>query len=179
MRGSGVVWLAGLMLLAGLTTASARQSRQLDEDELQSEINKNRVLARYVARNGLPDVAATHFLSDQPPWDDHEVTLYYLEARKEIAFARASVLGDKSVHVIRYERALSDADIVALQPMAGLRHHTGEPGDPVARAEEGARRAEAAAGRVDAAAVVADRAADRAEAVVAKMETSFHQSLKK
>jgi hypothetical protein len=168
-----------MILLAGLTTASARESRQLDEDDLQSEMNRNRALASYVGRNGMPDVAASHFLSDEPPWDDHEVTLYYLKARKEIAFARAYVLGEPSVHVIRYERPLTDADIAALQPMVGWHHGTGEPGDPVARAEEAARRAEAAAGRVDAAAVVADRAADRAEAVVAKMETSFHRSLLK
>jgi hypothetical protein len=167
-----------MVLLAGVTTASARGSRQLDDDELQSEIGRNRALAAYVGRNGMPDVAASRFLSDQPPWDDHEVTLYYLEARKEIAFARASVLGEPSVHVIRYERALTDADIAALQPMVG-RHHASGSGDPADRAEEAARRAEAAAGRVDAAAVVADRAADRAEAIVAKMETSFHRSLRK
>ena len=179
MRGSGVVWLAGMILLAGLTTASARESRQLDDDDVQAEMNRNRAMAAYVHRNGMPDVAASHFLSDEPPWDDHEVTLYYLKARKEIAFTRAYVLGEPSIQIIRYERPLTDADIAVLQPMVGYRRGDGEPGDPVARAEEAARRAEAAAGRVDAAAVTADRAADRAEAVVAKMETSFHRSLRK
>ena len=178
MRSSGVVWLAGVILLAGLSTASARDSRQLDENELVAEINHNRAMASYVRRNGMPDVAATHFLSDEPPWDDQEVTLYYLKARKEIAFTRAWVLGAPSVSLIRYERPLTDTDIAALQPMVGYRQGADEPGDPVARAEEAARRAEAAAGRVDAAAVVADRAADRAEAIVAKMEASVHRSLK-
>ena len=48
-------------------------------------------VAAYVARNGMPDVAEWHFLADRPPWDDHEVTLYYLDARTKISFARASI----------------------------------------------------------------------------------------
>jgi hypothetical protein len=177
MRGGGVVWLVGLGLLVGVTMAGAHDGQQLDDEQLQREINRNRALASYVARNGLPDVAATSFLADQPPWDEREVTLYYLDRRKEIAFARAWILGEPSVQIVRYERSLSDADVAALQPYAMRR---GERlGDPALRAEAAARRAETAANRVEAAADVADRAADRAEAVASKMERGLSRSLRK
>ena len=52
---------------------------------------------------------------DQPPWDDHEVTLYYFKSRKEISFARARVLGRPEVYSKRYERVMTDADIRAVQ----------------------------------------------------------------
>src|SRR5262245_58389438 len=96
-RGVGV-WIAGaILLLASGTTVLAAQ--QLSEEELRAEMRDNRTLAAYVERNGLPDAAETHFLSDRPPWDDHEVTLYYLNRRLEIGFARALVLGRPDVQI--------------------------------------------------------------------------------
>src|SRR5581483_9402947 len=120
--------------------------RQLDDAELQSEMRINRLLAVYIERNGMPDVAERSFLADMPPWDDHQVTLYYLDRHKAIAFARAYILGWPSIAVEKSEHTLSGA-------------------------EAAAERAEAAAARVEAAADAADRAAGRAESIVSKMET--------
>ena len=53
-------------------------------------------------------------LFDQLPWDTREITLYYLGTRKEISFARANVLGVPNVHLERYERKLTDADVAVL-----------------------------------------------------------------
>jgi hypothetical protein len=102
------------MLLASVAVVSARGERELTDDELRAEMSRNRALAAYVARNGDPDMAESHFLADVPPWDDHEVTLYYLEARKEIGFARAWILGRPDIQLERYERPLTDEQIAAL-----------------------------------------------------------------
>ncbi len=175
MRAGIGVWLSGVVLLVGAAVAGARGAHDLGDEELAVELGQNRAMAAYVARNGLPDVAESHFLSDQPPWDDHEVTAYYLDMRKEIGFARAWILGRPSIQVVRYERALTDEDIAALEPR--VRHR--RLGDPAERAEAAAKRAEDAAGRVEAAAESAEHAAMRAENIAEKMETSFHRSLRK
>jgi hypothetical protein len=70
-RGVGM-WMAALLLIG--TAAVARNEHDLTEDELRAEMAGNRSMRAYVARNGLPDIAETRFLSDQGPWDDHEVT---------------------------------------------------------------------------------------------------------
>jgi hypothetical protein len=102
------------MLLGSVAAVSARGERELTDDELRAEMSRNRALAAYVARNGDPDMAESHFLADAPPWDDHEVTLYYVEARKEIGFARAWILGHPDIQLERYERPLSDEQAAAL-----------------------------------------------------------------
>src|SRR5262249_49614113 len=148
---------------------------------LAKQAHENRALSRYLRYNGQPDMAEVKRISDQAPWDDHEVTLYYLDARREISFARARVLGRPAVHVMRYERTMTDADVPALeargrrlnagggeQPMEVASACTGSAAE---RAECSATRAENAAARVDQAAVRAEKAADRTEAVVDKMTT--------
>jgi hypothetical protein len=106
------------------------------------------------------------------------VTLYYLDMRKEIGFARAWILGRPEIQVQRYERPLSDEQIAALSSRAQRpRSRTGL--GPDERAEESARRAEAAAGKVEAAADAAERAADKTEAIASKMESAFHRALRK
>jgi hypothetical protein len=199
MRRGVAVWMGCAMLLAGVAVANARGERELTNDELRAEMSRNRALAAYVARNGDPDMAESHFLSDVPPWDDHEVTLYYFEARKEIAFARAWILGRPDIHLERYERPLTDEHIAALtgrartaQPpptrmaVVPVAHvevtPVAEPTNvmgPDERAEEAARRAEEAAARVEQAADAAEHAADRADAVTSQMQTAFHESLRK
>jgi len=175
----GVVWLVGVVCLvagAGIGWAHpVHEARELTDEELVTEMNHNAALSAYIERNGMPDVAERHFLSSRRPWDDHEVALYYLETRTEIAFARAWILGSPSVHVERYERALSDEELAALATRA--RRHGGS--GPAARAEAAAERAEAAATRVEAAAVSVEQAADRAESITAKMERGFHRALQK
>jgi len=207
MRRGVALWTGCAILLAGAAVANARGAHDLSDEELRSEMVRNRAMAAYVARNGEPDVAEAHFLADTPPWDDHEVTLYYLDMRKEIGFARAWILGRPDIHLERYERPLSDEHIAALSSRS--RRHVEEaprmsapeqiddtprvtpaaahvveevspsPMGPDERAEEAARRAEEAAGRVELAADTAERAADRAEAVTIGMEREFHSSLRK
>lgn len=173
------VWVGCAVLLLGVT--SARAEHMLNEDELRSEMDQNRALASYVERNGLPDAADSHFLADRPPWDDHEVTLYYLDRRVEIGFARAYILGRPDVQIPRYERSMTDAQVAAISSRPKLAAAVAKGGDGSAgdRAEASAQRAEAAANRVEAAVAGVERAADRAEAVSVKMEHSFHKSVEK
>ena len=166
-----VVWMGCAILLCGVAVGAARAEHELSDEQLRIELARNNTMAAYVQRNGMPDVAEHHALTDRPPWDDHEVTLYYLEKRKEIGFARAWILGRPEIHLVRYERALSDEQVAALATRARPRRTTDTMG-PADRAEAAAQRAESAAGRVELAADAAERAADKAESVVAKMETT-------
>jgi hypothetical protein len=181
MRGGVAVWMGGAMLLAGVAVASARGEHELTGDELRTEMARNRALRAYVARNGQPDLAEVHFLADTPPWDDHEVTLYYLDSRKEIGFARAWILGWPEVQIQRYERPLTEQQVAAIASRA---HRAPAPSPssglgPDARADQSAQRAEDAASRLEAAADSAEHAADRAEAIASKTESEFHRSLHK
>src|SRR6266704_1464467 len=114
MRRGVAVGMGCALLLAGVVAVHARGDRELTDGELRAEMAKNSAMAAYVKRNGEPDVAESHFLADEPPWDDHEVTLYYLDARKEIGFARAWILGKPEIQIKRYERPLTDEQVAAL-----------------------------------------------------------------
>ena len=202
MRRGVAVGMGCALVLAGVAAAQARGERELTNDELRAEMARNSALAVYVKRNGVPDVAEAHFLADEPPLDDHEVTLYYLDARKEVGFARAFILGSPEIHMKRYVRPLTDEQVAALASRAKARAKQAPapdpaaPGDPPAsaapagaeqmaglgpdeRAERAAARAEDAAGRVEAAADSAEHAADRAEAVAARAERAFHRGVRK
>jgi len=172
MRGWLMSWtaVAIALALAGQARATVEQ-HDLDRDGLRSAAAENKALRRYLKYNGYPDVAEMKPILDQPPWDDHEVTLYYFKSRKEISFARARVLGRPEVYSTRYERVMTDADIRAMQsrPKVAVASASKQQ-DPSActgsastRAACAADRAESAADRVDAA------AADRTEAVVEQM----------
>ena len=176
-RGVGL-WIVAAWLL-GASNAGARAVQDLTEAELISEMGHNRALAGYVERNGLPDIAERRSLARRPPWDDHEVTLYYLDGRKEIGFARAWILGRPEVQIQRYERPLTDEQVAALSSRAHRLRGPSSGLGPDERAEQSARRAEDAAGRVESAATSAEHAADRAEAVASRMESAFHRSLRK
>jgi hypothetical protein len=173
------------LLVAGASAALGRDARELTDDELRYEIDRNRALSSYVRRNGLPDLAESHFLADRPPWDDHEVTLYYVDERKEIGFTRASILGQPDIQIIRYERPLTDEQLAWLASHPRMAPKPAAPSKSAPpsrrlgaaeRAEESAARAESAAMRVEVAADRAERAADRTEAVVAKMELAAAQT---
>jgi hypothetical protein len=165
--------------LRSLDSARAMvEQHELDGDGLKKAAQENKALAGTSRHNGNPDVAEVKPILDQPPWDDHEVTLYYFKSRKEISFARARVLGRPEVYSKRYERVMTDADIRALQSRpklvasattarARIRRRARAPAS--SRAACAADRAEAAADRVDAAATRAEAAADRTEAVVERM----------
>jgi hypothetical protein len=178
MRREVVVGMSCAIVLAGAVVARALDERELTADELRTEMVRNHALAAYIERNGTPDLAESRAVSDDPPWDDHEVTLYYLDRRKEIAFTRAWILGRPEVHIPRYERRLTNEQVRALTSRTRA-HPLAIDGGPVERAELAAQRAEAAAGRVETAAAATERAADRAEAVTAKMEGAFHRALRK
>jgi len=180
MRGRSVVWVAVAVVVALAGAARASHEGMLDKAGLKKAVEENKSLARYIKYNGYPDMAELKPITDQPPWDDHEVTLYYLKSRKEISFARARVLGRPDVHEMRYERVLTDADIHTLSARAKLETTTAETvdvasactGNAATRAECSAGRAERAADRVDVAATRAEKAADRTEAVVEKMSAA-------
>jgi hypothetical protein len=178
MRGRMVVWLVAGAVLALGTPVRAGQDVMLDHAGLKKQAFQNKALDRFLRYNGYPDAAELKWIFDQAPWDDHEVTLYYLGAHKEISFARARILGRPEVASTRYERVLTDADIRTLQARiaqmdtASTASSTNDgecKGSATERAECSATRAEHAADRVDAAAVRAEKAADRTEAVVEKM----------
>ena len=171
-----MVWMVAATLLVLAGTARATQGEELDREGLKKQATANKALARYIRDNGSPDVAELKPILDQPPWDNHEVTLYYLAMRKEISFARARVLGRPEVHIMRYERTLTDADIRVLRERRGrLAAVIVETplctGSATERAECAAGRAEKAADRVDVAADRAEKAAVRTEAVVDRMMT--------
>ncbi len=193
-RGVGV-WMGGAILVVGMGVGVAWAGHDLSEDDLRAEMARNRALSAYVERNGLPDVAETHFLADAPPWDDHEVTLYYFGPRKEVSFARAYILGKPDVQIEHYERSISEERVATLERHARLREReaghtqaayaeaTAPAGDsavgageralgPGERAESAARRAEEAAARVEMAATSAEHAADRTEAVLGRLESA-------
>ena len=113
MRGVVCGLLAAVILA---TTASANQydGHILTLSELKLEAEQNPTMDEYLSRNGLPDVAEARVVFDEPPWDNREVTLYYLGIRKEISFTRALVLGVPNVHLERYQRDLTDADVAVL-----------------------------------------------------------------
>ena len=174
-----VVWA---VVLGAARVGLARGEHEINDDQLEVEMARNRALAAYVARNGKPDLAESRELADRPPWDDHEVTLYYLGIRKEIGFARAWILGQPTVHLERYERPLSDADVAALSKRARQRPADKgrpasvdpAPGSPPAAAGA-AEHAEGAAPRAEAAAGPAERAeqaAQRAEAAASRLEAA-------
>jgi hypothetical protein len=189
MRGRMVV-MGTAVAVALAASAGAAHEEQLDRDGLNVRAKQNRALARYIKYNGYPDMAEVKVIADQPPWDDHEVTLYYFKHRKEISFARARVLGRPDVHSTRYERVLTDADIRALRAHGTGMAAASTPaaaaadtvavseckGSAVARAECAAGRAEQAADRVEVAAVRAETAAEKTGAIVDKM--GAHQARK-
>lgn len=177
MRGRMVTWaVAAVLALAGTAGAVATQ-KDLDRAGLNDQADQNTALKRYLKHNGYPEMAEVRPIPDQPPWDDHEVTLYYLKAHKEISFARARVLGHPDVHSTRYERVMTDADVRALEAhgtrlngdKAPVAMETTCKGSAAARAKCAADRADSAADRVDLAASRAEQAADKTEAIVGKM----------
>jgi hypothetical protein len=182
------VMVGALGLLAGGASAAGQGERILCPSDVAREMTINYQLRHYVERNGMPDVAASQFLSDERPWSERQVTLYYFGLRKEIGFAKAYILGSRTISIERYERDLSDADIASLEPLAnpsacepvdemhvvstGYDEYPpgyGEGTSPGARAEAAAARAEAAARRVEAAATRTEESAARAEAAVDRL----------
>jgi len=203
MRCGVVCGLVVAVFAAGIGHANPYDGRLLSLKDLKAEAKQNDALDAYLVRNGLPDVAEAKALSDRPPWDDHEVTLYYLGTRKEISFARATILSKTNVAITRYERDLSDADVAALMGVletATIEIDRDRPGETEAAVEtvayvdtsdvapldempadevlgldasDPASRAEAAAMRAEEAADRVEVAADKAEGAALRAEKAF------
>ena len=110
--------------LGVLGVTSIGRAENLDREALMKEARHNKALARYIKVNGLPDVAERLPIRDEPPWDNHQVVLDYLDLHKEVSFARARVLGAPEIHTRRYQRALTDADVARLRSKPGLSAET-------------------------------------------------------
>jgi hypothetical protein len=174
------------MVLATLATTTAWAEHELSDDELRFEMARNKALATYVARNGMPDLAETRFLADVGPWDEHEVTVYYLDRRKELGFARAFLLGRPEVQIERYQRILTDEEASALAERSRrwksrlsaaqqdriARAKADGDGDMTTSAGERDMMAGAKGGRDLGPDERAENAAARAEAAVARIESA-------
>jgi len=121
--------------LGVLGAGSIGRAESLDREALMKEARQNKALARYIKANGFPDVAERLPIRDEPPWDNHQVVLDYLDLHKEISFARARVLGAPEVHTRRYQRVLTDADVNRLR--SGPRLADASAPEPAAPACEG------------------------------------------
>src|SRR5947208_16968623 len=117
-RGVVAMAVAWAVVLGAARVGLARGEHEINDDQLEVEMARNRALAAYVARNGKPDLAESRELADRPPWDDHEVTLYYLGIRKELGFARPWIRGQPPVPPERYERPPRHAGHAALSKPA-------------------------------------------------------------
>ena len=185
MRRWMVGWTVAAAALMLAQSVAAVQEVDLDRAGLRAQAEQNRALRNYLKRNGYPDVAQVRPLTEAFPWDNHEVTLYYLGEHKEISFARARILGHTDIHTTRYQRTMTDADVQALQGRVGKLDAAEKApekasekvasagpctGNATARAECAATRAENAADRIDAAATQTEQAADRTEALADKAD---------
>lgn len=172
MRTVPATVVGAMLTVATVTTAwSAEEAAGvLSAAELRAEMRRNERLREHVMGYGYPDVAARQPLPDADPWEEYQVTLYYLDTRRRLSFARARLLGKPVVQLEKSDQPLSDEDLDALRPL--VQAYGAEPaggGSPVERAEAAALRSEAAAARVEAAAERAERAAGRAEAVADRL----------
>ena len=132
MRRMAAVWMAVGLAVTIATGAAA--SEALDMTALKAQAKKNKALSRYLKMNGYPEVAEVKPVIDQAPWDNYEVTLYYLARHKEISFARARVLGQPEVHIMRYERTMTDADVRGISQRPPLDTTASADGDQHASA---------------------------------------------
>lgn len=135
-------------------------------------MERNPEIAMYIQRRGYPDWAEQVEVDSELPLDAYEVRLYYVRLDKEIAFARASLLGRPHIGLRKFERPLTPAARERIDAYY-LAH------DPARRAELAAERAADAAERAERGAAAVVDAADRTVRVANQMERSFHARLRK
>ncbi|MDG2308146.1 MAG: hypothetical protein P8R42_26515 [Candidatus Binatia bacterium] len=117
-----------------------------------------------VARIGMPDAVELQRVLVNDPWLNYEVRTYYRDYDRMYVFARAFVLGNPQVSLLRHEGPI---------PPHWLASHA--PID----VDAAARRAEHAAARAEAVAERAERLADRAESIADAMAADFPRRLQK
>jgi hypothetical protein len=139
---------------------------------LAVEMDRNPELANFVARRGYPDWVERVEVDSEPPLDSYEVRVFYLRLDKEIAFTRASILGQPYVGVRKFDRPIPPAmrERIAQYYLAV---------DPAGRAELAADRAAAAAECAERTAARAADAADRVTRIAEDMDRSFRDRLRK
>jgi len=139
---------------------------------LEGEMDRNPELARLVARRGYPDWVERVEVDSEPPLDPYEIRVFYLRFDREIAFTRASILGQPLIGVRKFDRPIAPAmrERIAQYYLAA---------DPAACSELAADRAEAAAESAERAAARASDAADHVTRVADRMERAFHEHLRK
>src|SRR6266403_5880618 len=109
----------------------------LGPGSLEVEMERNPELASLIARRGYPDWAERVEVDSEPPLDPYEIRVFYLRFDREVAFARASILGRPLIGVRKFDRPIAPAmrERIAQYYLAA---------DPAARAELAADRANAA-----------------------------------
>jgi hypothetical protein len=144
----------------------------LGPGSLEVEMERNPELARLIARRGYPDWAERVEVDSEPPLDPYEIRVFYLRFDREVAFARASILGRPLIGVRKFDRPIAPAmrERIAQYYLAA---------DPAARAELAADRADAAAESAERAAARASDAADHVTRVAEHMERAFQEHLRK
>jgi len=105
----------------------------LGPGSLEVEMERNPELASLIARRGYPDWAERVEVDSEPPLDPYEIRVFYLRFDREVAFARASILGRPLIGVRKFDRPIAPADaradraILSRGRSGGARRARGRP----------------------------------------------------
>src|SRR6266403_1718248 len=89
----------------------------LGPGSLEVEMERNPELASLIARRGYPDWAERVEVDSEPPLDPYEIRVFYLRFDREVAFARASILGRPLIGVRKFDRPIAPAREPATLPI--------------------------------------------------------------
>ena len=140
----------------------------LGPSALTLEMRNNPEIAMMVERRGYPDWAERVEVDTNLPLDTYEIHLFYLRFDREVAFTRASFLGQPLIGIRRFERPMPPGmheRIVGYYLSA----------NPARRAELAAAHAETAAESAERSAAVGSDAADNAEQIAAQARRSGYK----
>jgi hypothetical protein len=135
---------------------------------LSVESNRNPEIAMMIERRGYPDWAESIEVDTSPPLDSYEVHMYYLRFDREIAFTRASFLGQPLIGIRRFERPMEPGTRERIEGY--YRWH-----DPARRAELAAAHTMAVAEQAEHNAAVAVDSAERSERIAARTQRSGYR----
>lgn len=170
-----VIATLGLVVAAAPCYATGNAfgpGRPLGEAGFAQHMRLNPELRSFVALRGYPDWVEEVEVDSTMPLDAYELRLYYLRLDREVAFARAYILGRPHVSLRLSDRPIAAADRARIEA-AYLAV------DPARRAELAADRAVAAAEHAERAADAVERLANQSEQFSAQIERDFHKRLRK
>jgi len=177
MRTGRVAAIAAVSWLLVATVCSATSVPigppvALGPGSLEVEMARNPELANLIARRGYPDWVERVDVDSEAPLDPYEIRVFYLRFDREIAFTRATILGEPLIGVRKFDRPIAPAmrERIAQYYLAA---------DPAALAERAADRANAAAESAERAAARASDAADRLTRIADDMDRKFRERLRK